>query len=54
MTSGTATAIRVPDGTRVLPLENLDTSDGPDLWVWRSVRPVPPDGACSTAASTWI
>ncbi|WP_378742211.1 DM13 domain-containing protein [Nocardia brasiliensis] len=33
-TSGTALILELPDGSRVLRLENLDTSDGPDLHVW--------------------
>jgi hypothetical protein len=35
-TVGTATIIENPDGTRVLALENLDTSNGPDVHVWLS------------------
>ncbi|MEV8372243.1 DM13 domain-containing protein [Kribbella sp. NPDC056861] len=35
-TTGTATAIKLPNGDRVLRLEGLDTSDGPDLEVWLS------------------
>ncbi|MGH3461210.1 MAG: DM13 domain-containing protein [Kribbellaceae bacterium] len=33
-TTGTAAVIRLADGSRVLRLEGLDTSDGPDLEVW--------------------
>ncbi|MFC9441138.1 DM13 domain-containing protein [Nocardia sp. NPDC057030] len=33
-TSGTVRILQLPDGTRVLRLEDLDTSDGPDLHVW--------------------
>ncbi|MEU7143879.1 DM13 domain-containing protein [Nocardia sp. NPDC046473] len=33
-TSGTVRILQLPDGSRVLRLENLDTSDGPDLHVW--------------------
>lgn len=33
-TSGTAQVIEQPDGSRVLRLENLASSDGPDLHVW--------------------
>ncbi|MEU9414418.1 DM13 domain-containing protein [Streptomyces sp. NPDC048272] len=33
-TTGTARLIRLPDGSRTLRLENLDTSNGPDLRVW--------------------
>jgi len=35
-TSGTITVLALPDGSRVLRIENLDTSDGPDLKVWLS------------------
>ncbi|GAB2584638.1 DM13 domain-containing protein [Kribbella endophytica] len=35
-TSGTVSIVRLPDGSRVLRLEDLDTSDGPDLEVWLS------------------
>lgn len=36
MTTGTATIIENPDGTRVLALENLNTTNGPDVHVWLS------------------
>ncbi|WP_084962851.1 DM13 domain-containing protein [Thermoactinospora rubra] len=39
-TTGTARVLRLPDGSRVLRLENLKTSDGPDLRVWLSDQPV--------------
>ncbi|MFE9395412.1 DM13 domain-containing protein [Streptomyces flavidovirens] len=39
-TTGTAKIIRLPDGTRTLRLENLDTSNGPDLRVWLTDAPV--------------
>lgn len=39
-TSGTAKVIRLADGKHVLRLENLDTSNGPDLRVWLSDQPV--------------
>ncbi|WP_280381871.1 DM13 domain-containing protein [Nocardia wallacei] len=39
-TSGSAAVVRLPDGSRVLRLENLDTSDGPDLRVWLTDAPV--------------
>ncbi|MEV0830049.1 DM13 domain-containing protein [Nonomuraea rubra] len=42
-TTGTAHVLRLPDGSRVLRLENLDTSDGPDLRVWLSDQPVTKD-----------
>lgn len=35
-TTGTATIIENPDGTRVLALEDLDTTNGPDVHVWLS------------------
>lgn len=35
-TTGSVAVLRLPDGSRVLRLENLDTSDGPDLKVWLS------------------
>lgn len=39
-TTGTARIIRLPDGSRTLRLENLDTSNGPDLRVWLTDAPV--------------
>ncbi|MFC6083294.1 DM13 domain-containing protein [Sphaerisporangium aureirubrum] len=39
-TSGTARILRLADGSRVLRVEDLDTSDGPDLRVWLSDQPV--------------
>ncbi|QNE22140.1 DM13 domain-containing protein [Kribbella qitaiheensis] len=35
-TSGSAAIVRLPDGSRILRLEQLATSDGPDLEVWLS------------------
>jgi hypothetical protein len=35
-TTGTASILQLPNGSRVLRLEALDTSDGPDLEVWLS------------------
>jgi hypothetical protein len=35
-TSGTASVVRLADGSRILRIESLDTSDGPDLHVWLS------------------
>ncbi|MDR6687189.1 hypothetical protein J2Y41_002752 [Arthrobacter sp. 1088] len=35
-TSGTAQLLELPDGSRVLRLENLASSDGPDVKVWLS------------------
>ena len=56
-TSGTVAVLELPDGTRVLRLENLDTSDGPDLKVWLSDArrsPAGRDGMCSTTGSTAV
>ena len=39
-TSGTVQVIELPDGRRVLRIEGLDTSNGPDLKVWLSDAPV--------------
>ncbi|MEU2855713.1 DM13 domain-containing protein [Streptomyces syringium] len=39
-TSGTVRILRLADGTRVLRLENLDTSNGPDLRVLVADAPV--------------
>jgi len=37
--TGTATIYRLPDGKRVLRLENFATDNGPDLFVWLSSAP---------------
>ncbi|MFE7797260.1 DM13 domain-containing protein [Nocardia sp. NPDC057440] len=39
-TSGTVQLLQLPDGSRVLRLADLDTSDGPDLHVWLTDAPV--------------
>ncbi|MGW6707991.1 DM13 domain-containing protein [Streptomyces sp. NPDC054956] len=39
-TTGTVKILRLSDGSRVLRLEGLDTSDGPDLRVWLTDSPV--------------
>lgn len=39
-TTGTVKIVRLPDGSRVLRLEQLDTSNGPDLRVWLTDAPV--------------
>ncbi|UQA90787.1 DM13 domain-containing protein [Streptomyces halobius] len=39
-TSGTVKIVRLADGTHTLRLENLDTSNGPDLRVWVTDAPV--------------
>lgn len=41
-TTGTATVIENPDGTRVLAIENLNTTNGPDVHVWLSASDVVP------------
>lgn len=38
--SGTVKILELPDGSRILRFEDLDTSDGPDLRVWLSDAPV--------------
>lgn len=39
-TRGTVRVVQQPDGTRVLAIEGLSTSDGPDLRVWLTDQPV--------------
>lgn len=39
-TTGTVRIVQQPDGTRLLTLENLDTSNGPDVHVWLSAAHV--------------
>ncbi|WP_136709088.1 DM13 domain-containing protein [Agromyces sp. H66] len=39
-TTGTVRVIRLPDGSRQLAIENLDTTNGPDVHVWLSAGPV--------------
>ena len=39
-TTGTVRLLRLADGTRVIRVEGLDTSSGPDLRVWLSDQPV--------------
>lgn len=39
-TSGTVQILELADGSRVLRIENLDTSNGPDLKVWLTDAPV--------------
>jgi len=38
--TGNLRILELPDGARVLRIEGLDTSDGPDLKVWLSDQPV--------------
>lgn len=39
-TTGKARVLQLPDGKRLLRIEDLATSDGPDLRVWLSDQPV--------------
>jgi hypothetical protein len=39
-TTGKVVILRLPDGSRVLRIEDLDTSNGPDLHVWITNAPV--------------
>ena len=39
-TAGTVRVLELPDGSRVLRIENLDTDNGPDLKVWLTDAPV--------------
>jgi len=39
-TTGTVSIVENPDGTRLLAIENLDTSNGPDVHVWLSASDV--------------
>ncbi|WP_405977422.1 DM13 domain-containing protein [Streptomyces sp. NBC_00158] len=39
-TTGTVRTVRLADGSRVLRIEGLDTSNGPDLRVWLTDAPV--------------
>ena len=41
-TSGTVQLLRLPDDSLVVRIENLDTSDGPDLKVWLTDAAVSP------------
>ena len=45
-TAGTVRVLELPDGSRVLRIEDLDTDNGPDLKVWLTDAPVidGPDG----------
>ena len=55
-TSGTVRIIENPDGTRVLTLENLSTSNGPDVHVWLAAAPVVPgtDGWFLADDAAWV
>ena len=39
-TAGTVRVIQLPDGSRQLAIENLETTNGPDVHVWLSTGPV--------------
>ena len=39
-TTGTVQLLELPDGSRVLRLQDLDTSNGPELKVWLTDQPV--------------
>lgn len=39
-TTGTVQILQLPDGSRVLRIENLNTTNGPDLKVWLTNAPV--------------
>lgn len=39
-TTGTVSVIEKPDGSRILAIENLDTTTGPDVHVWLSAGEV--------------
>lgn len=39
-TTGTVRVVELPDGARQLVIENLDTTNGPDVHVWLSAGPV--------------
>lgn len=43
-TSGSVRVVSQPDGSRLLTIEDLDTSDGPDLRVWLTDAEVSEDG----------
>jgi hypothetical protein len=43
-TSGRVRVVSQPDGSRLLAIEDLDTSDGPDLHVWLTDAEVSEDG----------
>jgi hypothetical protein len=47
-TKGTVRLTELTDGRRVLTIENLDTSNGPDLRVWLTDRPVGVDRSAWT------
>ncbi|MEP6599591.1 MAG: DM13 domain-containing protein [Actinomycetota bacterium] len=42
ITSGSVSVVELPDGSRILAIAGLNTSNGPDLHVWLSDAPVLP------------
>jgi len=50
-TTGRALIMQGVDGSRLLRLEELDTSNGPDLHVWLSDRPS--GGDCAGCPASW-
>jgi hypothetical protein len=57
-TSGTVRILRLADGSRLLRLENLDTTNGPDLKVWLTDAPFGPatragGSSMTTVTSAW-
>lgn len=51
-TTGTVSLVRLADGSRVVRLEGLDTSNGPDLRVWLTDAPVKEGRAAGTSSTT--
>lgn len=51
-TSGTAQLLRLPDGSALLRLTGLSTSNGPDLRVWLSSRAV--EAAADADQGAWL
>lgn len=53
-TTGRARVLQLPDGERILRIENLDTSDGPDLRVWLSDQQVRPGDWHAFDDGKWV
>lgn len=51
-TTGSVSVRQAPDGSQVLRIENLDTTDGPDVRVWLSDRDVTAAGTAGDG--TWL
>lgn len=51
-TSGTALVLELADGRRYVRLEQLDSSDGPDLHLWLTDQPSGGPGAPTTMAAS--